>query len=153
MKHVVEFYAATEGNIGLFNSTDKVGALGFVPRIVDFLYPVKLVKPDPDNKDRPYRDPVTGFLQVVGVDEVGLMIGEFDNARVDRRFDGYTDKTATDKKIIRDAFRKGDSYFNTGDLLRRDYWGFFFWCDRTGDTFRWKGEVGTQHNPVAQLHA
>jgi acyl-CoA synthetase (AMP-forming)/AMP-acid ligase II len=44
-------------------------------------------------------------------------------------------------QIVKDAFRKGDTYFNTGDLLTRDYWGWFFWSDRTGDTFRWKGEV------------
>ena len=69
------------------------------------------------------------------------MIGEFDNNRVDRRFDGYTDTAATEKKIIPSAFRHGDNFFNTGDLLTRDFWGFFYWSDRTGDTFRWKGEV------------
>jgi acyl-coenzyme A synthetase/AMP-(fatty) acid ligase len=56
------------------------------------------------------------------------------------RFDGYTDETATNKKILRDVFVKGDMYFNSGDLLRRDWFGFFYWADRVGDTFRWKGE-------------
>ena len=38
---IIEFYSATEANVALFNSTGKVGPLGCVPRILDFLYPVK----------------------------------------------------------------------------------------------------------------
>ena len=39
-----------------------------------------------------------------------------------------------------DVFCKGDKYFLTGDILRMDEESFFYFCDRTGDTFRWKGE-------------
>jgi len=39
---VIEFYAATEGNVNLFNSTGKLGALGYIPvRIANALYPLK----------------------------------------------------------------------------------------------------------------
>jgi fatty-acyl-CoA synthase len=38
---IVEFYSATEANVALLNSSGKVGALGCVPRILDFLYPVR----------------------------------------------------------------------------------------------------------------
>ena len=55
-------------------------------------------------------------------------------------FRGYTEKTATEKKILRDVFKKGDQYFRSGDLLRRDGEGFYYFVDRIGDTFRWKGE-------------
>lgn len=137
--NIVEFYASTEGNIGLFNATGRVGSLGFVPRIFDFLYPVKLVKLEPDNMGVPMRND-KGHCIVSRADEVGLMIGEISSNRVDRRFDGYTDPQATKSKIITSVFRNGDRYFNTGDLLYRDKWGFFFWSDRIGDTFRWKGE-------------
>jgi fatty-acyl-CoA synthase len=66
------------------------------------------------------------------------------------RFEGYTSKEATDKKILRDVLEKGDSYFRTGDLLRQDSDGFYYFIDRIGDTFRWKGEnVSTQE--VAEL--
>lgn len=140
IKHIVEIYASTEGNFALFNSCDRIGALGFVPRIFDFIYPIKIVKMDPEKKDSPLRDS-KGHVIPCSPNEVGLMIGEIDNRRVDRRFDGYTDKEATNKKIIKNAFRDGDLYFNTGDLLSRDNIGFFYWSDRTGDTFRWKGEV------------
>lgn len=55
-------------------------------------------------------------------------------------FEGYTDKNATKKKVLTDVFKKGDCYFNSGDILVMDEFGYFFFRDRTGDTFRWKGE-------------
>jgi len=53
---------------------------------------------------------------------------------------GYTDESATEKKLLRNVFKKGDQYFRSGDLLRRDTDGFYYFVDRIGDTFRWKGE-------------
>ena len=52
----------------------------------------------------------------------------------------YSDKKETNKKILKNVFKNDDSYFNTGDLMRRDKLGFFYWSDRVGDTYRWKGE-------------
>ena len=138
--NVIEFYASTEGNLALFNATGKVGALGYVPRIFDFLYPVRLVKPDPNAMSLPLRHSQSGHCESAGVNEVGLLIGPINTSRTDRRFDGYLDKEATEKKILSNVFSTGDSYFNSSDLLTRDQVGYFFWSDRTGDTFRWKGE-------------
>jgi fatty-acyl-CoA synthase len=77
------------------------------------------------------------------------MIGRIGEAAIGR-FEGYTSKEATDKKILRDVFKQGDAWFRTGDLLRQDRDGFFYFIDRIGDTFRWKGEnVSTQE--VAEL--
>lgn len=135
---IFEFYAATEGNAGLFNFVGKVGAIGFIPRIIDFIYPVKIIRTDPDDKSMPYRNS-DGFCELCDVGEVGLLVG-FIGESVDRRFDGYSDELASKKKVLNDVFQKGDSFFNTGDLMFRDWYGFFFWSDRTGDTFRWKGE-------------
>lgn len=53
---------------------------------------------------------------------------------------GYVDKTASNKKIVRDVFKKGDCAFLSGDILSADEKGNLFFVDRTGDTFRWKGE-------------
>ena len=57
------------------------------------------------------------------------------------RFDGYSDSAATSKKLLTNVLKQGDCYFNSGDLLYRDSEGFYYWSDRVGDTFRWKGEV------------
>jgi citronellyl-CoA synthetase len=79
----------------------------------------------------------------VGKGEVGLLIGPITERTV---FEGYTDREATEKKVLRDVFKDGDAYFNTGDLIRQVDAGFAFglkhyqFVDRVGDTFRWKGE-------------
>jgi fatty-acyl-CoA synthase len=60
-------------------------------------------------------------------------------------YDGYTDRAATERKLLRNVFTPGDAWFRTGDLLRRDAEGYYYFVDRIGDTFRWKGEnVATQ---------
>src|SRR5437667_379465 len=55
-------------------------------------------------------------------------------------YDGYTDRAASERKLVRDAFARGDAWFRTGDLLRQDADGYYYFVDRIGDTFRWKGE-------------
>ena len=71
--------------------------------------------------------------------ETGEAIGRI-SGDAGARFDGYTDRQATEKKILRDVFAHGDAWFRTGDLMRRDDGGFYYFVDRIGDTFRWKGE-------------
>ena len=94
---------------------------------------------NPEKKDEPLRDS-NGRCIAAAYDEPGLVVCLVNNKHPISRFDGYSDSEASKKKILNDVFRKGDSYFNSGDLLRRDWFGFFYWSDRVGDTFRWKGE-------------
>jgi len=56
------------------------------------------------------------------------------------RFEGYADPESTARKVLRDVFSQGDSWYRTGDLMRRDESGFYYFVDRVGETFRWKGE-------------
>lgn len=81
-----------------------------------------------------------GRVQLCGEDEVGEIIGCINAKRPNQAFTGYTSSEATKKKIIVGAFRDGDQFFRSGDLVRMDSSGFVYFVDRIGDTFRWKGE-------------
>lgn len=72
--------------------------------------------------------------------ETGEFVGKIIDSDPTRCFDGYASKDATKKKIITNVFHKGDRAFSSGDLLTMDELGFLYFKDRTGDTFRWKGE-------------
>jgi fatty-acyl-CoA synthase len=79
-----------------------------------------------------------------GPDEPGELLGKVGYAGA-MEYDGYTDREATERKLVRGLFAAGDAWFRTGDLLRRDADGWYYFVDRIGDTFRWKGEnVATQ---------
>jgi acyl-CoA synthetase (AMP-forming)/AMP-acid ligase II len=99
-----------------------------------------ILKVQPDNKDEPERCPHTQLCSISPTYEPGLVVAVVNEKVATARFDGYSDTTASHKKILKDVFKKGDSFFNSGDLLSRDAFGFFYWSDRVGDTFRWKGE-------------
>jgi fatty-acyl-CoA synthase len=137
---ILEFYAATEGNVTLFNVEGKPGAIGRPPSFLAHRLPATLVKFDFET-NAPVRD-ARGLCVRCAVNEVGEALGRIGNERGDigRRFKGYTSAQDTEKKILRDVFEPGDAWFRTGDLMRRDDKGFFYFVDRIGDTFRWKGE-------------
>jgi fatty-acyl-CoA synthase len=133
---VIEFYGATEGNVALVNADGKVGAIGRVPDYMRNVIKTRLVRFDIEH-EAPIRT-AQGFCTECAPDEVGEAIGKIDDQR--GRFEGYSKGADTEKKILRDVFEKGDAWFRTGDLLRRDAEGYFYFVDRIGDTFRWKGE-------------
>ena len=136
---VLEFYAATEANFSLYNCEGKPGAIGRIPSFLVHRFPVALVRFDVETGE-PVRN-AAGFCQRCEADEVGEALGKIsDDGSAEGRFDGYTDPAASARKILRDVFAKGDAWFRSGDLMRRDAAGFLYFVDRIGDTFRWKGE-------------
>jgi fatty-acyl-CoA synthase len=137
---IVEFYAATEGNVTLVNLEGKVGAVGRIPRWLEGVMKVRLVRFDVE-AEQPVRGP-DGLCIACAPGEVGEAIGFIPaDPKVNvGRFEGYKGEEETRRKILRDVFEKGDSWFRTGDLMRRDAQGYFYFVDRIGDTFRWKGE-------------
>jgi fatty-acyl-CoA synthase len=140
---VIEFYGATEGNVPIVNFENKVGSVGRYP--FKALSNARLVRYDVE-ADEPVRDG-RGLCVECKESEIGELVGRIPERDDDPRgrFEGYTSKEATDRKILRDVFKPGDAWFRTGDLLRQDAQGFFYFVDRIGDTFRWKGEnVSTQ---------
>jgi fatty-acyl-CoA synthase len=136
--HIMEFYGATEGNVGMINYDGKIGAIGRIPWYARGILKVRLVRYDLE-KAMPVRG-ADGLCIETANGEIGEAVGKIDPNDPRSRFDGYTSSAETEKKILRDAFAKGDAWFRTGDLMRRDAHGYFYFVDRTGDTFRWKGE-------------
>ncbi|XP_049811593.1 long-chain fatty acid transport protein 1-like isoform X2 [Schistocerca nitens] len=135
---VAEFYGATEGNANIVNIDNTVGAIGFVSRIIPSVYPLSIIKVDPATGE-PIRN-AKGLCIECGPGEPGVFVGKIIHNDPSRAFLGYVDKAASQKKVIHNVLRKGDSAFISGDILVADKWGNLFFKDRTGDTFRWKGE-------------
>ena len=137
---IVEFYAATEANFSLTNIEGKIGAIGRVPGLLAARNRIALVSFDVE-KGEPARGP-DGCCIRVGRGEAGEAIGRISSGGGDlaARFEGYTNNAETEKKILRNVFAPGDAWLRSGDLMRMDDEGFFYFVDRVGDTFRWKGE-------------
>mmetsp|Transcript_24587 Transcript_24587/g.31269 ORF Transcript_24587/g.31269 Transcript_24587/m.31269 type:complete len:555 (-) Transcript_24587:46-1710(-) len=148
IERIGEFYGATEGNCNIANTRGKQGAVGYVSPLYAALFPIKLVKFDVE-KEEPFRTK-EGFCIPCQPGEPGELLGFIDTKDPTRAFDGYTDKKATSKKVLQDVFTKGDSWFRSGDLLRQDDSGYYYFVDRIGDTFRWKGE-NVSTNEVAEV--
>lgn len=126
---IAEFYGASECNIAFINAYNLDQTAGTCP------LPYKVVAYDTETGVAIRDD--KGRLRKVKKGEVGLLL-----AKVTTRapFDGYTDQDATEAKLLRDGFRHGDVWFNTGDLVRDQGLTHVAFVDRLGDTFRWKGE-------------
>ena len=137
---IFEFYASTEGGVSLFNVEGKAGAIGRTPPYLAHRFPVALVQFDVE-KNAPVRNE-NGRCIRCAPNEVGEAVGRVsaDPSQVGSQFEGYTDSAASNKKILRDVFEPGDMWIRTGDLMRKDEKGFYYFVDRIGDTFRWKGE-------------
>ncbi|XP_043970426.1 long-chain fatty acid transport protein 1-like isoform X2 [Gambusia affinis] len=138
IQRVGEFYGATECNCSLINIDGKVGACGFSSRILPNLYPVRLVKVKEDEKEL-LRDS-QGLCIPCLPGEPGMLVGRISDKDPLRRFDGYADQDSTNQKIAHHVFQMGDSAYVSGDVLVMDEYGYMYFRDRSGDTFRWKGE-------------
>jgi fatty-acyl-CoA synthase len=126
---VCEFYAASEGNTAFVNILNVDKSTGICPT------PVAFVEYDADTGDALRGQ--DGRIRKVKTGEPGLLLSKVTSFQP---FDGYTDPAASEKKLVRNAFRDGDVWFNTGDLMRSQGFGHAAFADRLGDTFRWKGE-------------
>lgn len=139
---VIEFFNSSEGVFALANKNSgpftagSVGQHGALMR--GFLHNVFVpVTIDPDTGDV-LRDPKTGFAIRASYEQGGEIIVNIPN---EEAFQGYwNNESATQKKYLRNVFKKGDLYYRSGDALRRQNDGRWYFLDRLGDTFRWKSE-------------
>lgn len=146
--NIYEFYASSEGNVAFTNIFNLDNTMGFGAGNV------AVVKYDKE-KDEPVKNS-QGFLVPTQVGEPGLLIGRITKATP---FVGYTQKDKTEGAILRNVFKAGDSYFNTGDLVKNIGCKHYQFVDRLGDTFRWKGEnvsttelenILSEHSKIAE---
>jgi fatty-acyl-CoA synthase len=147
---ILEFYGATEGNVSMFNFDGREGAIGRAPKWLRSRFNIRLVQFDVET-ETPIRG-TNGFCIEAGPGQIGECIGKIGgDARAE--YSGYVDKAASEKKVLRDVFEKGDAWFATGDLMKQDADGYFYFVDRIGDTFRWKGENVSTGEVAERLQA
>ena len=129
IRQIREFYASTEGNCSMFNLDSRPEAVGRVPGWAASRFPIEVIRFDVETEEA-VRDP-EGRCIPCGPDEAGEVVGEIvnDPSKPGNRFEGYTDPDATARKVLHDVFRPGDSWFRTGDLMRRDAHGYFYFVD------------------------
>ncbi|XP_059191959.1 long-chain fatty acid transport protein 1-like isoform X2 [Centropristis striata] len=137
IRRVGEFYGATECNCSLLNIDGKVGACGFNSRILPTFYPIRLVRVQENGEL--LRDSQGLCIPCLPA-EPGMLVGRINDTDPLRRFDGYVDKDSTNRKIAHNVFKMGDSAYVSGDILVMDEYGYMYFRDRSGDTFRWRGE-------------
>ncbi len=137
---ILEFYAATESNVSLFNLEGKPGAVGRIPWFLKAKFQTKIVRYDME-RQAPIRN-AFGFCEEAAAGEAGEALGRIfdDPSKPSSRFEGYSNVADNHAKILRNVFAEGDTWFRSGDLMRKDADGYFYFVDRIGDTFRWKGE-------------
>ena len=137
---IIEYYASTEGNFSLYNCEGRPGAIGKIPSFLAHRLPVALLRSDVDSGE-PRRN-ADGYCERCLPNEAGEAIGLIPGTGTELagRFEGYADAEASVRKVLRNVFKDGDSWYRTGDLMRCDEDGFYYFVDRVGETYRWKGE-------------
>lgn len=143
---VGEFYGATEGVSAIWNlSTNNFssGSIGRHGLLASAIVKRELAIFEVDwTTELPLRDPLNhNFCRQVKTGDPGELMFKVDPTDIYSKFQGYfNNPSATEGKIFRDVLVKGDAYCRTGDVLRWDSEGRWWFCDRIGDTFRWKSE-------------
>ncbi|ODN02066.1 Long-chain fatty acid transport protein 4 [Orchesella cincta] len=139
VKKFIEGYGSTEGNCTLVNMEGKIGAAGYIPCWIRPIYSLVVIKID-EVSGEIIRDENTGMAIQCKEGEPGELVGKIVDCFPTTRYEGYTNKEASEKKVARNLFRQGDRYFRSGDIMTIDCFGYIYFKDRIGDTYRWKGE-------------
>ncbi|KAI1007004.1 Isopenicillin N epimerase component 1 [Podosphaera aphanis] len=142
IESILEFFSSSEGVFNLMNHcrgdylATAVGHHGALTRALSrgVIVPVKV----DESTGNIVRDPKTGFASRESYEVGGEIIVKVSNSKI---FPGYhRNEEATQKKFAHDVFQKNDLWYRSGDCLKRTADGRWFFLDRLGDTFRWKGE-------------
>jgi acyl-CoA synthetase (AMP-forming)/AMP-acid ligase II len=129
-----EFFASTESVVFLtnhFRSGFGYGAVGHHGWLLRQLNSKQLVLVyiDPETGDV-WRSPETGFVKRLPYEQGGEMLVKLPSRDTWAGYFGSDE--ATKKKLLEDVLEKGDLYWRTGDALRRDANGHWYFMDRLG---------------------
>ncbi|EYB83660.1 hypothetical protein Y032_0331g2714 [Ancylostoma ceylanicum] len=140
VERIAEFYGSTEGTSNLINIDGKEGSCGFMTiiGIAAPIYPIRLFKVDEATGEL-IRDE-RGYCIPIRPGESGILACTIRKNNPLYHFEGYVDDAETQKKVIQEPLPGSDPVFLSGDILYWDRLGYFYFKDRIGDTFRWKGE-------------
>lgn len=152
---IAEFYASTDGGGGSWNYSSNSfasGAIGRTGILMEILLrkEVAVVKHNYAT-ELPYRNSTSGLCEKVPRGTPGELLYALDPKDIAGKYQGYlNNEEASEKKILRDVLGKDDAWFRTGDLVRWDHEGRWYFVDRIGDTFRWKSE-NVSTNEVSEV--
>ena len=145
VERICEIYGASEGNgmfMNLLNKDQTIGMTNVDLALLEYDVAEDKLKVDENGKYIEVQEHQPGLALVkIGPNAV---------------YNGYTDKKASEEKVITNVFEEGDRWFNTGDLIKTMDVGFalgrkhYQFVDRVGDTFRWKSE-NVSTNEVAEI--
>lgn len=138
ISNIAEFYGSTEGNSNIINYENRVGAVGFVSVLFPGLLPLGLIRINKETGSE--LRGTDGLCILCQPGEPGEFVGQIVKNHPVRDFAGYADKESTRKKVVKDVWKHGDICFRSGDILVMDEFGWLYFKDRSGDTFRWRGE-------------
>ena len=142
---IAEFYGATEAPSASWNLSSNDfyrGAVGRNGPVLSLILGSQIAIVEVDwITEAPLRSGPENFCKRVPRGEPGELLQKVDPADIENKFQGYlNNKKATEGKLLRSVFTKGDAWFRTGDVVRWDKEGRWWFVDRIGDTFRWKSE-------------
>ena len=142
-RSILEFYAATEGNVSLYNVEGKPGAIGRMPSFLAHRFPAGA-------GEVRYRRPASRCATRQRLLHP-LRAGRGRRGdRQDSRRRAHPAAASSraipaprtrEKKVLRDVFARGDAWFRTGDLMRRDAAAFSI--SSTGSATRSAGRART----------
>ncbi|OQU96572.1 AMP-binding enzyme domain-containing protein [Cladophialophora immunda] len=152
---ITEFYGATESvgaSLNLSRNSFSSGAIGQVGLLGDlFSSKTQAIAEIDWETEEPRRDPKTGFCVKVPRGQPGELLYAVNAKDIRSKYSGYFgNKKASNSKIWRDVFQKGDAWFRSGDVIKFDREGRMWFSDRIGDTFRWRSE-NVSTNEVAEV--
>ncbi|MHA2326291.1 MAG: AMP-binding protein, partial [Promethearchaeota archaeon] len=131
IEQIHEFYGATDGAGGFYNMEGRPGMIGKITTPGTHA----IIKVDQDTNEF-LKEENGSYIECKPGETGMLLVAIVENSN----YLGYKDRNQTEKRVVRNVLQAGDMFLNTGDLVNFHNGNWVSFADRSGDTFRWKGE-------------